>query len=94
MAAHPGQRNLLIDIMAGSLIGGLVGLIAAWNLAILLGVEGGYQASVGDAFDHSLFAGILVTAALVSGPLSGVWVARRQRRKREAAGRVPISRAD
>lgn len=94
MSSHQPWRGWLIDITAGGVIGGLVGLLAAWNLAILLGVEGGYEASVVDAFEHSPFAGILVVGALLGGPVFGVWVARRQRRKRELAARVTHSPAD
>ena len=80
------RRGWLIDVGAGGLIGGIVGLIVAWNLMIYLGVEGGYEASLGDAFEHSVIAGILVTVALVSGPVAGIWVARRQRRRRDFQG--------
>jgi len=92
VSALPAWRGRLIDIVAGSLVGGLVGLVAAWNLAIFMGVEGGYEASVWDAFEHSLASGILVTGALLGGPLAGVWVARRQRRKRDLESDVRRSR--
>ena len=84
MSSHQPWRGWLVDVLAGGVIGGLVGLIAAWNLAIILGVEGGYEASVVDAFEHSLLAGILISVALLGGPVVGVWVARRQRRMRAA----------
>jgi len=92
--AHPTWRGWLVDVVAGGLIGGIVGLVAAWNLMIYLGVEAGYEASVGEAFGHSLLAGILVTAALVGGPVAGIWVARRQRRKRDMREKVSRSSAD
>lgn len=94
VSVRPAWRGWLIDIVAGSLVGGLVGLVAAWNLAIFTGVEGGYEASVSDAFEHSLVSGILVTGALLGGPLVGVWVARRQRRKRDPERDVRRSPAD
>ncbi|HEX6220142.1 MAG TPA: hypothetical protein VF115_03520 [Acidimicrobiia bacterium] len=92
--ARPKWRPWLIDVVAGGLIGGFVGLIAAWNLMIYLGVESGYEASLGEVFGHSLLAGILVTAALVAGPVAGIWVARRQRRKRDVREKVSRSSAD
>lgn len=94
VSVRPPWRGWLIDIVVGSLVGGLVGLVAAWNLAIFTGVEGGYEASVRNAFEHSLVSGILVTGALLGGPLVGVWLARRQRRKRDPERDVPRSRAD
>jgi hypothetical protein len=73
-----------VDVGVGGLIGGLVALIAAWNLLIYLGVEGGYEASLGDAFAHNPLVGALVAAVLAAGPVIGTSMARRQRRKRES----------
>jgi hypothetical protein len=87
-------RQWLIDLVAGGVIGGIVGLIVALNVAIFLGVEGGYEAGVGEIFDHSMLAGILWLAALVAGPVAGVAVARRQRQKREAAAHTLSEQAD
>lgn len=51
------------------------------DISIYVGVPGGYEAGLGEIFGHSVLAGILWTTAIISGPLIGVAVARRQRRK-------------
>ncbi|HXV71456.1 MAG TPA: hypothetical protein VEB69_08650 [Acidimicrobiia bacterium] len=94
MSGHPAWRGWLIDTVAGVLVGALVGLIAVWNLSIFLGVEGGYQASLVDVFEHGLLAGVLATGVLLSGPAVGIWVARRQRHKRALESDGKASPAD
>lgn len=76
------RREWLTDVVVGGLIGGLVGVVTAWNLMIYLGLDRGYETSLLDAFDHSLMVGVPVIAALVGGPVVGIGVARRQRKRR------------
>ena len=71
-------------------MGGIVGAIVAWNIAIYLGVPGGYEAGIGDVFAHSPLVGVLWLAALIAGPMVGVFVARNQRHKRELRDHQPV----
>jgi len=80
--ASPRWLSWLIDIVAGGVVGFVVGLIVAWNIAIFAGPESGYEANLGEIFEHSPIVGILVVAVLAAGPILGVTVARRQRRRR------------
>lgn len=73
-----------MDVFAGGVIGEIAAVITTWNLAILIGVEGGYEAGIGDVFGHSTLAGILVIAIWIAGPIVGVVLARRVRRNRAA----------
>jgi hypothetical protein len=59
------------------LVGGLLSVVVAVNLVIYLGVEGGYESTLGDVFAHSPLTGILVVGVLAAGPVIGVIVARR-----------------
>lgn len=80
-------RDLLFDVLIGGLIGGLVGAVVAVNFVLLAGVEQGYEASLGEVFEHSIVAGVATLAILVAGPLAGVLAARRRRRlARETPG--------
>lgn len=88
------RREWLVDIGVGGLVGGLVALIGAWNLMIYLGVEDGYEASLGEAFQHSPIVGTVVAAVLVAGPVTGISIARRQRRKREVSNDATRSSAN
>ena len=73
------QTKRTVASIAGGVIGGVLGVIVAINLVIYLGVEGGYEASLGDVFTHSPLLGWLVIMVLVGGPIMGVIVARRRR---------------
>lgn len=75
-------RGWFVDLAAGGLVGAVIGGIVAVNLTIYLGVEDGYQAGIGDIFQHSLLAGILVVGVLIAAPGLGVAYARRQRAAR------------
>lgn len=83
-------RSWLVDVVGGGLVGGIVGAIVAFNIAIFLGVPSGYQASIGEVFAHNVVVGILWLAALISGPVVGVVVARRQRNRRELSDKSPV----
>jgi len=71
--------------VTGGLAGAVVAGIVAVNLVIYLGVEGGYEAGLGDVFGHSVVLGIVVISVLVAGPVLGVTYLRRRRRHRDVA---------
>lgn len=73
-------KGLVIDVLAGGLIGGLVGAVVAVNFVLVVGVEEGYEASLGEVFQHSIIAGAVTLAVLAAGPVLGVLAARRRRR--------------
>ncbi len=74
-----------MDLVAGGLIGGLAGAIAAVNFVIYSGVEQGYEASLVEVFEHSPIVGVVTVMILLAGPVLGVFVARRMRRNRGSA---------
>jgi hypothetical protein len=86
------RRQWLIDIVAGGVIGEFVGAIVAWNIAIYLGVPGGYDAGVGDVFAHSPLVGVLWLAALITGPV--FWGGRRPPPTAQERTSRPPSRRD
>jgi hypothetical protein len=75
----------IVDVLAGGVIGGIVGWIVAINVVIFSGVESGYQASIPEMFEHSLLTGLAYVLILSAGPVVGVVVARKQRRKRKVS---------
>jgi membrane protein DedA with SNARE-associated domain len=77
-------RRWLIDGLAGALLGGIAGAVAAVNVVIYAGIEGGYEANLAEVFRQSVPVGIAAVALLVAGPIVGVLVARRRRRRRRA----------
>lgn len=78
----PGWVGWTIDVLVGGIVGAIVGAIVAVNFVILVGVDQGYQASLGDVFHQSTAAGVVTLVMLIGGPLLGVAVARRQRHRR------------
>jgi len=76
------KRAWLADIAIGGVIGGVIGAIVAVNLVIYMGIEGGYEATIPDVFRQNVIVGVITVAMLVGGPLLGVVVARRLRRRR------------
>lgn len=77
------RSGWVLDIVVGGGVGVLVAAVVTLNLMIYLGPESGYQTSLVELFAHSLPAGLLVTAVLVTGPVLGVLLARRWRRNRQ-----------
>lgn len=69
--------------MVGIAIGGLVGAIVAVNIVIYAGIERGYEASIPDVFRQNALVGVLTVATLIAGPVVGVLVMRRRRRRGE-----------
>jgi MFS family permease len=76
------KRAWLADIAIGGVIGGVIGAIVAVNFVIYVGIEGGYEATIPEVFRQNVVAGVITVAVLVGGPLLGVVVARRLRRRR------------
>lgn len=75
------RRGWFLDLIVGIVLGGVVGAIVAVNFVIYTGVEDGYQASIADVFDHNALIGLITVAFLIGGPILGVVLARRQRRR-------------
>lgn len=73
-------RHRVVAALLGALLGAIVGAVFAVNLMIFSGVEGGYEASFSDVFEHRPFVGVLVVAALVVSPFIGLAVALHRRR--------------
>ena len=89
----PGKRlGWGVDLAVGGFCGLIAGAVVAVNLVIFLGVEGGYEASLGDVFAHSLLIGILVVAVLGAGPVAGVSYARWRRRLRGESRGMHVER--
>lgn len=81
-------RGWIADVVVGGIVGLVVGAIVALNVAIISGVDAGYEATLGEVFDHSVVAGIVVIAVLAVGPILGVVIARSLRRRRTASAAV------
>ncbi|MFZ0624899.1 MAG: hypothetical protein WA726_10750 [Acidimicrobiia bacterium] len=69
-----------MDTLVGVVAGGIVGAIAAVNFIITIGI--GYDVSIGDVFDHSTIAGVVMVGILLAGPVLGVVAMRWLRRRR------------
>lgn len=61
-------RGWVVDLLVGAGIGAVVGAIVSVNVVIYIGVEGGYEAGIGDIFRHGVWAGIVVVVILAAGP--------------------------
>lgn len=81
---HHTTRDVLVDVLVGGLAGGLVGVVVAINFVLIVGVDQGYQASLGEVFDHNAVAGIVTLAILIAGPIAGFLAARRRRALKES----------
>lgn len=78
----PQRRELLADLVIGGVVGAIIGAIAAVNFVIYIGIEGGYEASISDVFRESVPAGVVTVLILIAGPVVGIVVKRRLRRRR------------
>lgn len=76
------HRGWILDFLIGGVIGGVVAAIAAVNLVIYSGMEGGYETTLPAVFDQSPLVGVITVAILVAGPFLGAIAARRLRRSR------------
>jgi len=80
----PVKSGWFVDIVAGGIVGGVAGAIVAVNLVIYAGIDRGYEATIAEVFRQSVVVGVFTVAVLVAGPVVGVWIARRLRRRRSA----------
>jgi hypothetical protein len=78
------RREWPSDLLIGGLLGGLVGAVVAVNLIITAGV--GYDVTLAEVFDQSVLLGIATVAILISGPILGIALRRRWRRRRSKVG--------
>lgn len=78
------RREILVDVVVGGLLGGLIGAVVAVNFVLIVGVDQGYEASLGEVFAHSSIAGIVTLAILIVGPIAGFLAARRRRALNES----------
>jgi hypothetical protein len=85
-AMQQRRRFRLVNVAVGGLVGAVVGAIVAVNVVIYSGVDRGYEASIPEVFRHDLIAGAITVAVLVAGPIVGVIVAMRMRRRRDEGG--------
>jgi len=67
--------------VVAALVGFVVAVIIILNLHILVGLEDGYAASPADVFEWSVLLGAVDIALLVAGPVLGIVVASRLRRR-------------
>ncbi len=65
----------------GAILGFAVGAIIAVNVVITAGVDQGYEASLPEIFEASIFLGIVTVAILAAGPVLGVIIAYRLQRR-------------
>jgi len=84
------RRFRLVNVVVGGLVGAVVGAIVAVNVVIYSGVDNGYEASIPEVFRHNVIAGVITIVVLVAGPIVGVIVAMRMRRKRGDTGRPSV----
>jgi hypothetical protein len=80
----PRIRGWIVDVALGVIVGGITAAIVAVNFVIFVGLDEGYEATLGDVFRHSWAAGVVTSLILIAGPAAGVVVARRQRARRAA----------
>jgi len=71
------------ETVIGAILGLVVGAIIAVNLIIIAGVERGYEASLIEVFEENALVAMSAVVILVAGPVVGVIVARRIRRRME-----------
>lgn len=76
--AHPSRAWL--SYLIGVVLGGILGAVVAVNVMIHSGVEQGYAAGIAEVFEHSATAGTITIAALVLGPVAGIFCIRWIRR--------------
>jgi hypothetical protein len=76
------MRNWLVDLCSGAIVGGVIGALGAVNFVIYVGIDDGYEANIADVFRQNTLAGLVTVALLILGPVLGVIVARRIRRRR------------
>lgn len=73
-----------IALLIGAALGAVIGAIIAVNLLIFSGIEGGYEASLSDAFDQRPWVAITIVVVLTAAPAVGAVAALRLRRRYHA----------
>lgn len=76
------RHGRIADLVFGAVIGGMTGVVVAVNVVIFSGIDSGYESTIPEMFRFSPLLGIVVVAILAAGPIVGVIVARRTRRRR------------
>lgn len=76
-------RGWLVDVLVGGIVGGVAGAIVAVNVVIFTGIDRGYEATIPEVFRENTLVGVVVIMILVTGPVLGVTIARRLRRRRQ-----------
>lgn len=76
------KREWLFDGLLGVLVGGVVAAIVAVNFVIFSGMERGYESTIPEIFRQNVLVGIITVAILAAGPILGVWMMRRRRRRK------------
>lgn len=76
-------RKRVTDIVVGAILGFAVGAIIAVNVVITAGVDRGYEASIPEIFEENTLLGVVTVAILAAGPIIGVIITRRLRRRSE-----------
>lgn len=79
------RRSQLIAMIGGAAAGGIAGLVVAVNLVIYLGPDQGYESTIGEVFDHSTVLGFVAVAVVAAGPMAGIAIVRRSRRRQGEA---------
>ena len=74
------KRERTIDFALGFVGGAIVGAIVAVNLIITVGI--GYDVSLAEVYRENLLVGIITTGILVAGPILGVALMKKLRRRR------------
>jgi len=72
-------RRWLFDLTFGSVVGAIVGAVAAANIVILGGIDRGYEATFDEIFGLDSLAGGLAAIAFATGIIGGVVIMRRRR---------------
>jgi len=80
------MKTWFADFVLGVLVGGIIGSIVAVNVVIFAGIEGGYEAGIGDVFSENAVVGIVTVGVLIAGPVVGVVLARRRRSRLRVPG--------
>ena len=79
---EPRTRGWIIDIVAGGIVGGIAGAIAAVNVVIYSGIDGGYEATLGEVFDQYPVVAVIAVGLILLGPAAGIALARFLRGRR------------
>lgn len=74
------RRLWIFDGIIGTVVGGIIGAIVGVNFIITVGI--GYDVTLGYLLKEHPAVGVLTVGILGAGPVAGVMVMRRLRRRR------------